>query len=71
MTRPDALYDVVVVTDHNQRPRVRGAGSAIFVHVAQPALAPTAGCLAFRAADWRRGIVPVGTYLIGTEGRPA
>ncbi|MBL8573219.1 MAG: L,D-transpeptidase catalytic domain protein, partial [Hyphomicrobiaceae bacterium] len=30
MRRDDRLYDVVLVIDHNQRPRIRGAGSAIF-----------------------------------------
>ena len=30
-----ALYDIVVVLGHNDRPRVRGRGSAIFMHVAQ------------------------------------
>jgi L,D-peptidoglycan transpeptidase YkuD (ErfK/YbiS/YcfS/YnhG family) len=44
--REDHLYDVVVVLDHNRRPRVRGAGSAIFMHLAKPGLAPTAGCIA-------------------------
>jgi len=46
--RPDALYDVVVVLDHNVRPRVRGHGSAIFMHVARPGYAPTEGCIALR-----------------------
>lgn len=44
--RDDGLYDIVIVLDHNQRPRVRGLGSAIFVHVARPGLAPTEGCIA-------------------------
>lgn len=44
--RPDDLYDVVVVLDHNHRPRVRGGGSAIFMHVARPGLRPTEGCVA-------------------------
>ncbi len=73
LVRDDALYDVVVVTDHNQRPRIRGAGSAIFIHVARTAeagFAPTAGCIAFSAADWRRGVVPLGPILVGLEGRP-
>jgi L,D-peptidoglycan transpeptidase YkuD (ErfK/YbiS/YcfS/YnhG family) len=73
MTREDGLYDVVVVMDHNQRPRVRGAGSAIFLHVARRAggrLQPTAGCLAFASDDWRRGRVPLGVFLVGVEGRP-
>ena len=44
--RADALYDVVVVLDYNERPRVRGRGSAIFMHVARPGYAPTEGCIA-------------------------
>lgn len=44
--RDDRLYDLVVVLDHNQRPRVQGAGSAIFMHVARPGLQPTEGCIA-------------------------
>lgn len=46
--REDALYDVVVVLGHNQKPRVRGAGSAIFMHVARPGYLPTEGCIALR-----------------------
>lgn len=48
MWRDDALYDVVVVLDHNTRPRLRGAGSAIFMHLARPGYAPTEGCVALR-----------------------
>ena len=44
--RADALYDVVVVLDCNDRPRVRGRGSAIFLHVARPDFAATEGCIA-------------------------
>jgi L,D-peptidoglycan transpeptidase YkuD (ErfK/YbiS/YcfS/YnhG family) len=44
--REDALYDVIVVLDHNRRPRVQGAGSAIFMHVARPGYRPTEGCIA-------------------------
>ena len=44
--REDALYDLVVVLDYNERPRVRGRGSAIFMHVARPGYAPTEGCIA-------------------------
>jgi L,D-peptidoglycan transpeptidase YkuD (ErfK/YbiS/YcfS/YnhG family) len=46
--RADHLYDVVVVLRHNWRPRVRGGGSAIFVHVARPGYAATEGCIALR-----------------------
>jgi L,D-peptidoglycan transpeptidase YkuD (ErfK/YbiS/YcfS/YnhG family) len=48
MWRTDALYDVVVVLDHNTLPRVRGGGSAVFMHVAKPGYAPTEGCVALR-----------------------
>ena len=48
MWRPDGLYDVVLVLDHNARPRVQGRGSAVFVHVARPGYTPTAGCVALR-----------------------
>ena len=44
--RADGLYDVLVVLDYNARPRVRGKGSAIFMHVAQSHYAPTQGCIA-------------------------
>jgi L,D-peptidoglycan transpeptidase YkuD (ErfK/YbiS/YcfS/YnhG family) len=54
MWRPDGLYDVVVVLSHNVRPRVRGAGSAIFIHVARPGFRPTEGCIAMRAEDLRQ-----------------
>lgn len=46
--REDRLYDIVVVIGHNTRPRIRGHGSAIFLHVARPDLAPTEGCIALR-----------------------
>lgn len=51
MWRDDHAYDVVLILDFNLRPRVRGAGSAIFFHLAQPDFRPTAGCLALRRAD--------------------
>ena len=44
--RADELYDVLVVLDYNTSPRVRGKGSAIFMHVARSDYAPTEGCLA-------------------------
>jgi len=52
--RDDGLYDIVVVLDHNRRPRVRGGGSAIFMHIARAGFAPTAGCVALREGDLRR-----------------
>jgi L,D-peptidoglycan transpeptidase YkuD (ErfK/YbiS/YcfS/YnhG family) len=49
--REDAAYDVIVVLGHNDAPVVPFAGSAIFMHVATPDLAPTAGCVALRKDD--------------------
>jgi L,D-peptidoglycan transpeptidase YkuD (ErfK/YbiS/YcfS/YnhG family) len=52
--RADRLYDLVVELDHNTRPRIAGRGSAVFVHVARPGFAPTAGCVALTAGALRR-----------------
>jgi L,D-peptidoglycan transpeptidase YkuD (ErfK/YbiS/YcfS/YnhG family) len=49
--RDDELYDVVVVLGHNDDPVVSGAGSAIFLHCAQPDFAPTEGCIALQRQD--------------------
>jgi L,D-peptidoglycan transpeptidase YkuD (ErfK/YbiS/YcfS/YnhG family) len=46
MWREDGLYDALVVIGYNMEPVVRGAGSAIFLHIATPDFAPTAGCVA-------------------------
>ena len=49
--RDDALYDLIVVLDQNERPRVRGGGSAIFLHIARDGFRPTAGCVALSRRD--------------------
>jgi L,D-peptidoglycan transpeptidase YkuD (ErfK/YbiS/YcfS/YnhG family) len=51
MWRDDGLYDLVVVLGHNDDPPVPGAGSAIFLHLAKPAYAPTEGCVALARPD--------------------
>jgi L,D-peptidoglycan transpeptidase YkuD (ErfK/YbiS/YcfS/YnhG family) len=51
LRRDDDLYDMVIEIDHNTRPRVAGRGSAVFIHVARPRFAPTAGCVALRPRD--------------------
>jgi L,D-peptidoglycan transpeptidase YkuD (ErfK/YbiS/YcfS/YnhG family) len=48
MWREDGLYDALVVIGYNMEPVVPGAGSAIFIHIATPDFAPTAGCIAVR-----------------------
>jgi L,D-peptidoglycan transpeptidase YkuD (ErfK/YbiS/YcfS/YnhG family) len=52
--RADGLYDLVIVIGHNDRPRVLGGGSAIFIHVAGANFEPTEGCIALRLPDLRR-----------------
>jgi L,D-peptidoglycan transpeptidase YkuD (ErfK/YbiS/YcfS/YnhG family) len=52
--RDDALYDLMIEIDHNTRPRIAGRGSAVFVHVARPGFAPTAGCVALEKNLLRR-----------------
>ncbi len=53
--RADAVYDVIGVLGWNDAPPVRGPGpapgSAIFLHLARPDRAPTAGCIALDHAD--------------------
>ena len=52
--RDDRLYDLVVVLDYNFATPVAGAGSAIFLHLASPAMKPTAGCVAIGEAAMRQ-----------------
>lgn len=52
--REDAAYDIVFPTTHNQRPRVLGHGSAIFLHLAKTGYPATQGCVAISLADMRR-----------------
>ena len=52
--RGDSLYDLIVVIDHNTRPRVAGRGSAVFIHVVREGLAPTQGCIALKRKDLLR-----------------
>ncbi len=46
LARADTLYDFIVEIDHNTRPRVKGRGSAVFIHAARENFTPTAGCVA-------------------------
>jgi L,D-peptidoglycan transpeptidase YkuD (ErfK/YbiS/YcfS/YnhG family) len=49
--RHDLLYDIVVVLSHNECPRIKYRGSAIFLHIAHQNYAPTAGCIAVSKSD--------------------
>ncbi len=52
--RDDGLYDLFVEIDHNTKPRIAGRGSVVFIHVARPGFAPTAGCIALRLPDLQK-----------------
>lgn len=65
--RRDGLYDVIGVLGWNDDPVVRGRGSAIFLHVARPGLAPTEGCVALPLPDL---LFVLSKGLIGIEVRP-
>jgi L,D-peptidoglycan transpeptidase YkuD (ErfK/YbiS/YcfS/YnhG family) len=52
--RDDGLYDLFVEIDHNTKPRIAGRGSAVFIHLARPGFAPTAGCIALRLPDLQK-----------------
>lgn len=58
--RSDTRYDLLVTLDHNVRPRIQGLGSAIFMHLAAPGYAPTAGCIALRREHFLRLLEAVG-----------
>jgi len=51
LRRSDHLYDLVLVLGYNDLPRIKGRGSAIFVHLARPGYTPTEGCIAFSRRD--------------------
>jgi L,D-peptidoglycan transpeptidase YkuD (ErfK/YbiS/YcfS/YnhG family) len=44
--RDDAVYDLIVPLGYNDDPVIRGAGSAIFLHLARADGGPTEGCVA-------------------------
>jgi L,D-peptidoglycan transpeptidase YkuD (ErfK/YbiS/YcfS/YnhG family) len=60
--RDDNLYDVIVVLDHNQVPRRRYGGSAIFFHLMAPDGRPTQGCVAVSQASMRKILALCGPH---------
>jgi L,D-peptidoglycan transpeptidase YkuD (ErfK/YbiS/YcfS/YnhG family) len=71
LRREDRLYDLIIEIDHNTRPRVAGGGSAVFIHVARPGFAPTAGCVALRSSTLRHLLERLGPktrVLVGGIG---
>ena len=64
MWRRDHLYDIVGVLDWNLTPRIRGRGSAIFLHLCREGFGPTAGCIALRGPDLKRLIAAAGPHPV-------
>ena len=66
LKRADHLYDLILVLGHNDRPRVRGRGSAIFMHLPREGYTPTAGCIALSLRDLLMLLrqVRVGTMIV-------
>jgi L,D-peptidoglycan transpeptidase YkuD (ErfK/YbiS/YcfS/YnhG family) len=60
--RHDHLYDLVAVLDFNLLHPKRGAGSAVFVHIARPDFAPTEGCVAMGVGAMRRLLARTGPH---------
>ena len=66
--RDDAAYDIIGVLGWNDDPVVRGRGSAIFLHLARPDWAPTAGCVALTEADLRAALAAGLTEVLVSPG---
>ena len=49
--RQDNVYDIIIVTSHNTRPRIKNKGSAIFIHCSFFDNRKTAGCIALKKKD--------------------
>lgn len=58
--REDGLYDVILVPGINDNPVVKGAGSALFIHVARSGYQPTEGCIALAKKDLLRFLPALG-----------
>jgi L,D-peptidoglycan transpeptidase YkuD (ErfK/YbiS/YcfS/YnhG family) len=64
MWREDEAYDIVFATSHNERPRVQGAGSAIFFHLTRKGSGVTAGCVAVSKSDMRKILALCGRKVL-------
>ncbi len=62
LRRADALYDLIIEIGHNQRPRIAGRGSAVFIHVARADMTPTAGCVSMPVATLRGLLARLGPH---------
>ena len=49
--RNDDLYDIILELGYNDKPPIKGRGSAIFMHLMAKDGSPTAGCISLRKDD--------------------
>ncbi len=62
--RADGVYDIILITNHNQRPRQLKHGSAIFMHISNAERGPTAGCIALERQTLRRLLPRLASHCI-------
>src|SRR3984885_15202838 len=60
LKRDDHLYDFIVEIDHNRAPRIKGRGSAVFLHLARDNFGPTAGCVSMTRSAMLRLLARLG-----------
>ena len=56
--RKDKIYDIFINIKYNHSPRVKGKGSAIFLHTTNKKYKPTIGCVAIQKKDFLK-IIPL------------
>ena len=52
------IYDLIINIKYNQKPIIKGKGSAIFLHIAKKKYKPTKGCIAIKKNDFLK-ILPL------------
>jgi L,D-peptidoglycan transpeptidase YkuD (ErfK/YbiS/YcfS/YnhG family) len=62
LKRDDHLYDFIVEIDHNNSPRIKGRGSAVFLHLARENFSPTAGCVSMTKSAMLRLLQRLGPH---------
>jgi L,D-peptidoglycan transpeptidase YkuD (ErfK/YbiS/YcfS/YnhG family) len=62
LRRDDHLYDFIVEIDHNNSPRIKGRGSAVFLHLARENFSPTAGCVSMTKSAMLRLLRRLGPH---------
>ena len=50
--RKKNIYDLLINIKYNQKPVIKGRGSAIFLHIANKKYKPTKGCISIKKVDF-------------------